>query len=291
MDVSIVITCWNGRELLEKNFPKVISAWENPRNKIKEVIIVDDGSTDDSVEYINKLKNQNSKLKIRLVKHGRNFGYAAACNTGVKEAKEELVVILNLDVAPSKDFLEHALPHFKDEKVFAVSFNEGKFGPGKLVWKDGFLEIEKTDLPQKTSLTDWPSGGSSVFRKSVWEKLGGMDEIFLPFYFEDIDIGLRARRLGYKCLWEPKAKVVHQHESTINLKNFQKYQRRQNVPLIKERNYLLLVWKNLDKDHPLKDHLKTLLGRCLKNPGYLKVVLLAFLKEISVLKKLKKIEC
>jgi len=280
MSVSVVITCWNGMSLLEKNFPTVLVAARNPKNKISEIIIVDDDSADNSVEYIRQLIKQNPEISIRLVKHPKNLGYAAVCNTGVKNALNDLVVILNLDVLPSENFLEYALPHFEDEKVFAVSFNEEKFGPGKIVWKNGFLEIVSTPVPNETTLTDWPSGGSSVFRKSLWEKLGGMDEIFLPFYFEDIDIGLRARKLGYKCLWEPKAKVIHQHESTINVENFRKYQRRQNVPLIKERNYLLLVWKNLDKDHPLKDHLKTLLGRFLKNPGYLKVVLLAFLRKL-----------
>jgi len=273
-----VITCWNGRKLLEKNLPKVFSAWKNPRNKIREVIVVDDGSSDDSGEYVNKFqipcpsgRRANSKFQIRLVRHKKNLGYAATCNTGVREAEEELVVILNLDVIPSRNFLEYALPHFKDEEIFAVSFNEGKFGPGKLVWKNGFLEIEKTALPQKTSLTDWPSGGSSIFRKKIWEELGGMDKLFLPFYFEDIDIGLRARKLGYKCLWEPKAKVVHQHEATINPQNFNP----RYIDLVKQRNHLLLTWKNLNLSKFLISHLPNLVRRCVLHPKYSKIVFLA----------------
>lgn len=275
MNVSLVITCWNGRKLLEKNLPSVIKASQNPKNRIKEIIVVDDGSTDDSVKFVDKVKSQTLKVKIKLVKHDKNYGYAKTCNTGVREAVNDLVVILNLDVVPNIDFLEEALPHFEDKKVFAVSFNEGKFGPGKLVWKNGFLEIEKTNIPQKATLTDWPSGGSSIFRKKIWEKLGGMDELFLPFYFEDVDLGVRAKKAGFKCLWEPKAKVEHQHEGTINPKNFsQEY-----INSIKQRNHLLLTWKNLDNRSLVFTHLISLAKMIFRQPGFLKIFFLALTKK------------
>jgi GT2 family glycosyltransferase len=194
----------------------------------------------------------------------------------VKEAKGDLVAILNLDVVPSKDFLEAALPHFEDEKVFAVSFNEGKFGPGKLEWKNGFLEIVPSENCSKTSVTDWASGGSSVFRKKVWQDLGGMDEIYSPFYFEDVDLGIRARKTGYKCLWEPKAKVKHQHEATINSNNFDMGY----VNSIKQRNHLLLTWKNFDKGRSLLSHLVNLFKKCCLHPKYIKVVYLAVKRKL-----------
>lgn len=261
----MVITCWNGRKLLERNLPSVIKATENPANKIIEIIVVDDGSTDESVELI-------EQLAIRVIQHEKNLGYSAVCNTGVKEASGDLVVILNSDVIPSENFLESVLPHFADEKVFAVSFNEGKFGPGKLVWKKGFLEIEGGgDIPKKTASTDWPSGGSSIFRKAYWEKLGGMDKIFLPFYFEDIDLGIRARKAGLKCLWEPRAEVEHEHEATINSYNFkQKY-----IDGIKQRNQLLLTWKNINDPRLFLSHLFQLKLRCFLHPGYFRILLLA----------------
>ncbi len=263
--MSVVVTCWNGRKLLEKNLPKVLAASKNPKNQISEVIVVDDCSTDDSVEYI-------SSFKIRLVKHERNLGYSATCNTGVREAKGDLVAILNLDVAPSMNFLESALPLFDDEGVFSVSFNEGKFGPGKLIWKKGFLEIEGGgDIPKKTAMTDWPNGGSSVFRKSHWEKLGGMDRIFMPFYFEDIDLGIRAGKAGFKCLWEPRAEIEHEHEATINSYNF----RQEYIDRIKQRNQLLLTWRNINDPKLFLSHLFHLKLRCLLHPGYFKILLLA----------------
>lgn len=274
MNVSVVITCWNGRKLLEKNLPSVIRASKYSSNKIKEVIVVDDASSDDSVNYLKK-----NFPGVGIVVQPKNFGYSATCNRGIKEARGELVAILNLDVVPSENFLEAALPHFRDDKIFAVSFNEGKFGPGKLEWKDGFLQIKATELTNKPSLSDWASGGTSIFRKDVWEKLGGMDELFLPFYFEDIDLGIRARGQGYQCLWEPRAKVTHEHEATINLESLNKPSN--FISNIKERNHLLLTWKNIIGVGMLLSHLRYLLKRFSTHPGYFRIIVLAIRRKAT----------
>lgn len=285
MDVSVVITCWNGIKLLEKNLPSVLKAAKNPKNKIVEVLVVDDGSTDNSVEFIESFKDANlpagkagfQSFKVKLVRHEKNLGYSATCNTGVKEAKGELVAILNLDVTPENDFLEATLPHFADSKIFAVSFNEGKYGPGKLQWKDGFLEIVPSEISQQTEESDWANGGSSIFRKKIWEKLGGMDEIFLPFYFEDIDLGVRARKAGFICLWEPDSRVEHKHEATINKENFKE----EYINSIKQRNHLLLTWRNLVNIRFFLIHLFYLFERCLFHPKYTKMVLFASRRLVS----------
>lgn len=266
MEVSIIITCWNGKKLLSQNLPSVIKAAENKENRISEVIVVDDGSTDDSVEYLKKNFRQ-----VKILENKKNFGYAYTCNRGVREAKSSLVTILNLDVIPANDFLVSSLRHFKDDKVFSVSFNEGSFGPGKLTWKNGFIEIVASKPEANTSLTSWPSGGSSVFRKNYWQEIGGMDELFLPFYFEDIDLGIRACKSGYTCLWEPESRVEHKHESTINKDNFNM----DYVSLIKQRNHLLLTWKNLDRFKLLFSHILFLLLKCLLHPGYLRILFLS----------------
>lgn len=271
-----MITCWNGKELLRKNLPSVTVAAQNPKNKIKEILVVDDASSDDSVAFV-----QTNFSFVRVVSQPRNFGYAVTCNTGVKEAKEELVVILNADVAPTKNFLEAVLPHFQDKKVFAVSFNEGQFGPGKIVWEKGFLAIEKTRQEKETTVSDWANGGSAIFRKEIWLKLGGMDELFLPFYWEDIDLGLRAKKAGFQIYWEPGAKVDHHHESTVNEANFEKYRFRKNISLIKERNHLLLTWKNIDSLGRFFVHLDYLGQRTVTHPGYLKVIWAALTRKVT----------
>lgn len=274
MEVSVVITCWNGKKLLEKNLPSVIKAKNNPGNHIVEIIVVDDGSTDDSVAF---LKNNYSK-EIHLVEQEKNFGYAITCNAGVKVARGLLVAILNLDVVPDRDFLEDALPHFANEKVFSVSFNEGKYGRGKIEWRNGFLEIVPTVLGKNVSPTDWPSGGSSVFRKSIWEKLGGMSVLFSPFYFEDVDLGLRAKKSGYLCLWEPKCLVEHEHEATINSSTFSL----NYINSIKQRNHLILTWRNVNSLKMLLIHITNLLVKMIRQPGYVRIFLLSLKRFIFV---------
>lgn len=268
--VTILIVCWNGEEFLEKNLPQVLRAASNPKNKVEEILVVDDCSSDNSVNFLTE-----SYPSIKIIRHEKNLGYAASCNTGMKNAKGELVAILNLDVIPAKDFLVSTIPKFSDEKVFSVSFNEGKFGPGKLRWINGMTQIVKNDSLGEA--TDWPSGGSSILKKTIWESLGGMDELFLPFYWEDVDLGLRARKAGYKCLWEAKSKVDHQHESSINQENFKKGY----LEMVKERNQLLLTWKNIDSFSRFLSHIFYVFKRLFSHPGYFKVVIAAIFRKIS----------
>src|SRR5438105_2155159 len=108
MSVSIIIPNWNGQSLLEKNLPSILLAYKNKKNKISEVIIVDDASSDSSVNYLKK----NFDKEIKLVVHKINRGFAASVNTGVRSAKGEFVVLLNTDIIVSENFLETSLKDF-----------------------------------------------------------------------------------------------------------------------------------------------------------------------------------
>mgnify|MGYP001581595392 CR=1 FL=1 len=96
-------------------------------------------------------------------------------------------------------------------------------------------EIDKTD-------TDWGSCGSGAFRKSLWNELNGLDEIYNPFYWEDIDLSYRAKKRGYKIFFEPKSVVIHKHEEGA-IK--QKYSAEQ-IETISYRNQFLFAWKNMN---------------------------------------------
>ena len=282
MDVSVVVTCWNGIDLIRKNLPDLLSAAKNPANHIKEILVVDDGSTDGSPGLIRKEFPQ-----VKIVVHKKNIGYSSVCNSGVGAANQELVCILNADVRPTNNFLEPALKHFIDPHVFSVSFNEGRYGPGKLAWNNGFMNIvPNNQLSDNAVESDWGSGGSAIFRKSIWEKLGGMDEIFSPYYFEDIDIGWRAIQENYINYWEPKAKIIHEHEQTINSDKFKLSNRKDDINIIKQRNHLLLTWKNIYSYDRFWEHLfKYLLPRLVTHPGYFKVLLAALIRKIIYHKK------
>lgn len=260
MKISVVIPNWNGKELLKENLPSVLDMGAD------ENIIVDDGSTDESIELI-----ENSKLKI--IKHEKNLGFAKSVNDGVVRAKGDIIILLNTDVKPHPGLIKVILPYFKDPKVFGVSFAEEKFSYSCGFWKDGFVEHKPGPIMNKTHPTFWISGGSGAFRKSIWDKLGGFDLIYKPFYWEDVDLCYRALKLGYKLLWVPDAKVIHQHEGTIG-----KYFSRGYMDFVQQRNQLLFIWKNIISGEMIKEHFYGLCRRLITSPGYIKIILAALSK-------------
>ena len=268
LSVSVVIPNFNGQDLLKKNLPSVIKAYKNKRNSIKEIIVVDDGSKDGSVKFI-----KDNFPEVKIVKHTKNRGFPAAVNTGSRTAKSTLVCLMNTDVVPSSDFLESTLSHFEHKNVFAVSLNEKGFSWAKGTFKNGFVLHSPGRESEKNHDTFWVSGGSGVFRRSMWMKLKGMDEkLYSPYYWEDLDLGYRAAKRGWKLLWEPKAKVVHEHEKTMSKIN-KNYRAR-----IQERNQLLFVWKNITSFVLIKKHIRGLARRVARHPGYLRIVVMAFLR-------------
>jgi len=266
--VSIVIPNYNGEELLNTNLPYVLKASKYKNNNIIEIIVVDDASRDSSVSLLKKKFHE-----IKVYKHTVNRGFSSAVNMGARMSKGDLVALLNTDVIPSKDFLKHVLPHFNNESVFAVSFHEKGYGWAKGCFADGYINHEPGRESKKMHETFWVNGGSGIFRRSMWMKLGGMDEKLLnPFYWEDVDLSYRAAKRGWKLLWEPKAKVIHEHESTMK-KISEKYKRR-----IQERNRLIVIWKNITSPQLFKKHVSGLIKRIGKHPGYLKIVIVALMK-------------
>jgi len=265
MKFSIIIPNWNGEKLLSKNLPAVL------KTGAQQVIVVDNGSTDDSITFLKKLQPQNFCLKV--IFNQSNRGFVRAVNQGVKVADGEIVVLLNNDVKPESDFLKSLSKDFQDEKVFAVSLNEPQWSWAKGKWVDGFVEHEVGQKTNKPHCSFWASGGSSAFRRSIWLKLGGLDEIFAPFYWEDTDLSYRAWKRGYKILWEPESIVHHQHEGTIGSRFSPKY-----VNFISQRNQLLFTWKNITNFRMLLEHKMALFKRLITKPGYWRPFLAAWFK-------------
>ena len=240
MNISLIIPNYNGEKLLEKNLPKVIEAIKNYKGGKAEIIIVDDASTDESKAYLRAQK------EIVFLENEKNFGFSSTVNKGVKKASGEIIILLNTDIAPEKNFLEPLLKHFQDEKVFAVGCMDKSIEGDKTVlrgrglgeWKRGFLVHRRGEVDRTNTL--WVSGGSGAFRKSIWEKLGGLNELYNPFYYEDIDLSYRALKSGYKVLFEPKSTVVHSHEEGAIKSKFTSSQ----IKKIAYRNQFIFVWEN-----------------------------------------------
>lgn len=247
--ISVVIPNHNGCLILEKNLPNVI----NNSPEALEIIVVDDASTDDSVNFLKK----NFK-GIKVIEIKKNRGFANSANTGVRNAKGELVVLLNSDVSPRNNYLKYSLPYFKDAQTFAVGFEDQSHEDGKIIKRGRggakFTTGMFTHFKIPGSLkgeTLWVSGGSGIFDKMKFLELGGFDLIYAPFYWEDIDLSYRAWKAGYCCYFEPNSKVDHYHEEgAIN-----KSSKPNKVKTIVYRNQFLFIWKNINDDAYIISHL------------------------------------
>lgn len=237
MSISVIIPNYNGQDLLKKNLPKVLATLGD-----MELIVVDDASVDSSLKLLDSFKD-----KIKIIKNEKNLGFSSTVNRGVKEAKGEIIILLNTDVVPEKGFLIPLLSHFKDESIFAVGCMDKSVENGKIIlrgrgigsWKRGFLVHSRGEVDKKDTL--WVAGGSGAFRKSTWEKLGGFNEMYSPFYWEDIDLSYRALKCGYKIMFEPKSIVVHEHEEGAIKSTYSN----SKIKTVAYRNQFIFVWKNV----------------------------------------------
>ncbi len=257
--VSVVIPSWNSESQMKQNLPYVFAA---AKAVDAEVVIVDDNSQyDDSAGYLKSLGK-----KVRFYENHENGGFSFTVNRGVKEAKGDLIMLLNTDVRPSPDCFVKALKYFEDDSVYALNFNSGEAWMGG-EWKGGLFHHFKVE-PTKENKNHqnpslWALGGQGAFSRSKWMELGGMDLLYKPFYWEDTDMGFRAWKRGWQVLWSPECKVVHDHQKSVIASNFTK----EFVMATAQRNQFLFIWKNISDSSFLLNHLLRLPYYLLKYPG------------------------
>ena len=249
--LSIIIPTYNGLDLLKKLLPSIFSFIPEPQTS--DLIIVDDGSRDGTENYL-----RNHFPQVKVVSLEKNKGFGTACNTGVSKANHDLILILNNDVLIKSDFLSKGLRSFNgenstDQKLFAVSCKVLK-GDGKLLYQgrtEAFFrrgEIVITLLEDKRGETFYASGVMMIFRKEIFLELGGFDDLYHPFYWEDVDLCYRALKRGYKILYEPENWIYHKDQTTTV---FSKRGRvalffaKMRARIIQERNQYLFTWKNV----------------------------------------------
>ncbi len=253
---------YNGELLLKKNFPvvlEVVGEYIKKSQTQAEIIVVDDSSTDNSLEilhdFISVARKKNTSLHV--LKNEKNSGFSTTVNNGVKKATGDFVLLLNTDVQPKIGFLEPLLKNFEDQQVFGVGCLDKSVekdtvverGRGLGRWHRGFLLHSAGKLDKKESL--WASGGSSAFRKIYWDQLEGMNELYNPFYWEDIDLSYRAWKAGYTVLFEKESVVTHYHEEGSIKIRYSNYE----IQVISYRNQFLFVWNNITDSNLLFSHI------------------------------------
>lgn len=213
MILTLLIPNYNGRHLLEKNLPTVYSSLIYAGIDYN-IIIVDDASSDTSVEFINTVYPEIKVLKNRI-----NKGFSYTCNRGIKEAEGDLLLLLNSDVKLTRDYIKKCIEFFKSKPdTFAVAGtiidDHGKPQKSGVLFTKNLFTIKKTKNTDD-STTHFISGANSMFDLRKLKKTGGFNSIYSPYYFEDDDLSFRAYTLGWKSHFIKDAICYHIGAATI----------------------------------------------------------------------------
>lgn len=249
--VSISVVNLNGKDYLGECLDS-IKHLNYPSDKI-EVIIVDNGSRDGSVEFIN-----SNYPETRVIQNNKNMGFAFANNQAARAAKGEYVAFLNNDTRVDKNWLIELLrPIYRDKEVVASGSKVLSIDGKKFDFVGGMINFEgkgfqidygvpaDKDKYHLYSYLPFVNGGAMMVDRRVFLETGGFDEDFFAYY-EDVDFGWRLWVLGYKVVFAPKSIVYHHHHGTS--KEFGE----DKLRFLKERNSLYSVFKNYDDSNLAK---------------------------------------
>jgi GT2 family glycosyltransferase len=216
-EISIVIVSWNGRQYLEA----CLNAVAAQEGVAAEVILVDNASTDGTVEYV-----RERFPWVRLVALAENRGFAGGNNAGVREARGRLVALLNNDTVADSGWLR-ALERGLDERAgFALAASRIVYmhdpgvidsaGDGLLRGGGAFKRHHGAgiDAASESREVFGVCGAACLMPKSVYNELQGFDEDFFASH-EDVDLSYRARLLGYRCRYVADAVVRHHGSATL----------------------------------------------------------------------------
>ncbi len=245
--VSVIIPNFNGKKLLEENLPSVFEAL-NFSSHDYEVIIPDDASADDSISF---LKEKYPGIIVLSAK--KNGGFTVNANRGISRAEKKYTLILNNDVKLKKDYFSNQFRHFEKSGTFGVmgsiySVDEKLIDAAKYPKWNGFqinstLNFSLLNAPRDFQIpTYFLSGANALIDTEKLKMLSGFNEIYSPFYMEDVDLSVRAWRMGWKCYYEPGAICYHSVSDTIN-----KHNPSQKVKIISKRNKFIFHEIHLGK--------------------------------------------
>lgn len=213
MKVSIVTPNYNGEKFLKNYFNSLNEDCEY----IGEVIIIDNGSSDNSLDYI---KSNSFNFPIKLIENKENLGFAPAVNQGISEAQYEYIFSLNNDTEVKKGCIEELIKIISsNENIFSVQAKMLQYNNKNLIddagdeynllaWSKKIGENQKSSNFNEVSQIFSSCAGAAMYKKSLLDEIGYFDSNFFA-YTEDIDLSLRAHINGYKNFSCPYAIVYH----------------------------------------------------------------------------------
>lgn len=203
--VSVIITCFNSEKYIEKCLKGVL----NQTYPIKEIIVIDGGSSDNTPKILSKFSKYK---KIKIIVQPKNFGLAKDRNTGILHSKSELVAFLDADCVPHRNWLKELVKNINGNVVGASGRLIEKY---KNTLGDRWrVQHMSQDAGRKKIELNYLPGNNNVYLRNVLIEVGMFDEYFKT-NGEDVDIGKRLREKGYKLVHEPNAIVYHLRKDDI----------------------------------------------------------------------------
>jgi GT2 family glycosyltransferase len=241
--VSIIVVNWNGLKYLEE----CLSSLERQTWSEREIIVVDNGSTDGSVEFIRAWATGCARAQGIYL--NENTGFCRANNLAFEKARGQWIALLNNDAVAEPTWLEELIRRADEaSRIGMLGSKILFFDPPGVIDKAGHLiywdgqnrgrgTMEK-DVGQYEKAEEilWPDACAALYHRKVFEETGGFDESFFAFG-DDADLGMRARLLGWKAWYVPTAVVRHRHSATAGAYSPLKI-------MLVERNRLLLAIKS-----------------------------------------------
>lgn len=239
-DVTVVTVNWNGKSHLSTLLPPLLALEPG------EVIVVDNGSTDGSQEFLRRRFPQ-----VRLLENGVNRGFAQPCNLGAETAQGSCVAFINNDMRPEPDWLAAALEKL-DERTPCVASRildwEGSridYNGSSLHYLGYGLQEDLGQTVEKAARREdvlFPCGGAMLVDRQVFLELGGFDPDYFAL-FEDVDLGWRLWLAGYRVVLAPGSVVRHRGHATLET------QAPEKTRYLIHRNALLTIFKNYEEEN------------------------------------------
>jgi hypothetical protein len=249
---SIIVLNYNGKNYLKK----CLDSLKKLTYPNYEIIFVDNASTDDSIEFVEK-----NYTEIKIIKNESNLGFAEGNNVGIRNSNGEYIILFNNDVIVDKNWLNETVKIAKSDKkigivggkIYDYDSNVLQHAGGRLHKFTNFylftseIGAGEKDVRQydKIREVDYVICTAILIKKNVIEKIGLMDNGFYPLYGEDIDLNYRVRKMGYRIVYTPSAKVWHIGSGTFGkIPREKKYYIQKNKIrfVLKDYEFYLILW-------------------------------------------------
>ena len=221
--VSIIIVTYNSAKYIERLLESI---FKFNKDKAFEVIVVDNNSTDGTLEIIqnSKVKSQNLKSKVKIIENKENFGFAKGINIGAKEARGEYLLFINPDCEWNKGSLDNLVSIFEEDvnvgvaggKILNRNLKSEKSAGKFLKTSEVFLTALGLDetfgirfSPGRNQQVDFVSGGFMAVRRDLFARFNGFDEN-LFMYIEDMEFCYRVKKEGLEVVFDPSIEVIHE---------------------------------------------------------------------------------